>query len=817
MAIQAAQLIARVSVEGDAEAKAKLQGVSESVKETSGGFKSMLGGAMSFVTGMVAFAAASAAVMFLKDQVSDLLRVTLDHQQIAAQTNQVLQSTHDVSRMTASAIDDLASSFSKTTMYSADTVQGGENLLLTFTQIGKSVFPQATQAILDVSTAMHQDLKSSAVEVGKALGDPLKGMTALQRIGVTFSASQKEAVKQMMAVGNVAGAQKIILKELATEFGGSATAAGKTFAGQMAILKNNMEDLKIKIGTALLPALTGFLTFITGTVLPGLSNFKDMVSQFLAPLGPLFQFIAYTAHTAFKDIGDTLSQVGQIFHSVFGGMGGKGDNPLTMFFSDLIGKAYPIIQTIGQAFHGFMMNLQKDLSTINPQDILNFFATIGNAFNTFMSIAVPVLQTVGGILKGQFTSDFQTLLSIGQQVAGWVQSSLVPAFQKALPGFENLGNIIFTKVVPALATLWSDGQKVVQALLPVFLKIAEVAIPILITLAGFIASKLVPAVQFLIPYVMQAAKEVVKFAQEIATRAMPIITTLGTLISTVLNFIMAHWSAIWGVLGPIVGGVFNVIKGIIMVAWSVITGIFKVALDLISGNWKGAWTDIKNMVHGIWDGIVSIFKGAFGIISGILGGWIDKVIGFFVGLWDKLTGHSIIPDMINSIISWFAQLPGRALSAVGGLLGQLAGFFGGLASQALQWGANILANLATGILNNIGSTIGNAMSAVGGFISSHLPASPAKLGPLRDLATQGAHIPDEISKGIMSGIPKLAPSLNLALAPQYAAPAMTGASGGGGGSQSVSVNVYLNGRALTSELMPHIVSQIRSAVGSIAT
>src|SRR5216684_8141903 len=286
MAIVGAQLVAQVSVTGDAEAKAKLQGVNEKIKETSGGFKEMLSRGFEFATGMAIFDVAAKAVDFLKEQVLDVVKVTMAHQQVEAQLNQVLLSTHDVSRMTAGSLNELADSFSKTTMFSADTVLGGENLLLTFTNIGKSVFPQATQAILDVSQAMGQDLKSSAIQVGKALGDPLTGMTALQRIGVTFSASEKEQIKTMMAHNDIIGAQKVILKELATEFGGSATAAGKTFGGQMDILKNSMEELKIKIGEQLMPVLTTLLNWFSTTALPGLQRFGDFLGS---KLGPAFQ------------------------------------------------------------------------------------------------------------------------------------------------------------------------------------------------------------------------------------------------------------------------------------------------------------------------------------------------------------------------------------------------------------------------------------------------------------------------------------------------------------------------------------------------
>src|SRR5216684_3036731 len=284
MSMMGAQLVAKVSVEGDAEAKQKLQGVSDKAKETSGGFKEMLTHGLEITGVFAAFDLAKEGVRMLGDQIGDVIKVTEAHQLVAAQMVQVLKSTRDISGMTADALDNLAQSFSKTTMFSADTVLGGENLLLTFTNIGKSVFPQATQAILDVSQAMGQDLKSSAIQVGKALGDPLTGMTALQRIGVTFSASEKEQIKTMMAHNDIIGAQKVILHELSTEFGGSATAAGKTFGGQMDILKNSMEELKIKIGEQLMPYLTRLIGFLTDKGMPLLTRLSVWFTKSAMPV-----------------------------------------------------------------------------------------------------------------------------------------------------------------------------------------------------------------------------------------------------------------------------------------------------------------------------------------------------------------------------------------------------------------------------------------------------------------------------------------------------------------------------------------------------
>jgi phage-related minor tail protein len=90
---------------------------------------------------------------------------------------------------------------------------------------GNDIFDQATGIITDMSVALGQDTSSSAIQLGKALNDPIKGVTALQRVGVSFTASQKEQITTLVESGKTLDAQKLILAELGKEFGGAAEAA----------------------------------------------------------------------------------------------------------------------------------------------------------------------------------------------------------------------------------------------------------------------------------------------------------------------------------------------------------------------------------------------------------------------------------------------------------------------------------------------------------------------------------------------------------------------------------------------------------------
>jgi hypothetical protein len=178
----------------------------------------------------------------------------------AAQTNAVIKSTGDASNVTSAHVDDLAMSLRRKAGVDDDVVHAGENMLLTFTNIrnevgkGNDIFDQSTKTMLDMSHALGQDTKSSAIQLGKALNDPIKGVTALQRVGVSFTASQKDQIKTMVAAGNTMGAQKLILGELNREFGGSAEKIDPT-TKSLANLKLDSVDLASSLVQSLMPAL----------------------------------------------------------------------------------------------------------------------------------------------------------------------------------------------------------------------------------------------------------------------------------------------------------------------------------------------------------------------------------------------------------------------------------------------------------------------------------------------------------------------------------------------------------------------------------
>jgi hypothetical protein len=201
-----------------------------------------------------------------------------------ADLNAVIASTKGVAGVTAKSVEDYANKMQLLTKFSDDQIISGNAMLLTFTKIGKEVFPQASDATLDLAQKFGMDLSQASILLGKALNDPVAGVGALRRIGVQLSAQQEQQIKDFMAINDIASAQKVILGELSTEVGGMAQAYGKTFAGQLAIFNHRLDDMKEKIGVQLIPALIRLMDAAT-PLLNWFSNASPATIDFIIAIG----------------------------------------------------------------------------------------------------------------------------------------------------------------------------------------------------------------------------------------------------------------------------------------------------------------------------------------------------------------------------------------------------------------------------------------------------------------------------------------------------------------------------------------------------
>lgn len=254
------------------------------------------------------------------------VKAAMESRDAIAQVQASLNSMGDAAGFTIKQLEGLAQSEMRNSLYDDDEILRKVTAnLLTFGNIAGDQFKAAQSAAVDLAAKLGMDLQSATILVGKALNDPVKGLAALSRAGIQFTSQQKEQIKAMVAAGDAAGAQKLMLAELQRRFEGSAEAARAANPGAAAqqAMAQAMEDL----GNAILP-LIGPIADAIRTVAEAFSSLSPEVQKTIviiaglsAVLGPaltvigtLVQFGAPTlalvsAMLKFKDVAGVFTNL----------------------------------------------------------------------------------------------------------------------------------------------------------------------------------------------------------------------------------------------------------------------------------------------------------------------------------------------------------------------------------------------------------------------------------------------------------------------------------------------------------------------------
>lgn len=167
-------------------------------------------------------------------------------------------------------------------------IKQAQATLATFDQVGKSAgqmggtFERATQISADLSAAGLASVESASVMLGKALNDPVKGITAMTRVGVSFTEQQQDQIKAMVKAGNTAGAQEVILKALEKQVGGVAAATANS-TDQM---KVKWSQVKEAAGLKLQAALAAVADVMVNRVFPAVEQAGQAIGRFVTEHRP---------------------------------------------------------------------------------------------------------------------------------------------------------------------------------------------------------------------------------------------------------------------------------------------------------------------------------------------------------------------------------------------------------------------------------------------------------------------------------------------------------------------------------------------------
>lgn len=531
-------------------------------------------------------------------------------------TAQVIKSTGGAAGLSQKQIEDYAMSLSNMTGIDDEVIQHHENLMLTFTNVKGKVFKDSIPLIEDMSVALGQDGSKSAIQLGKALNDPVKGITALRRVGVSFNETQQKTIKNLVAHGKLQQAQKLILREVTKEFGGQAAAQATAGDKARVAIKNMQEE----IGKALLPLVNKLAVFVSTKLAPAISSFVHGLTGAVEK-GSAFNAFGLRIRGAFK----WLAEHPNIFKALAIGLG-----------------ALIVVATAWNVVAGIM-------AIVNNAAFLPF---------TIIAVAVIALGVAFYFAYTRFAW-FRTIVQLGArvmvawwrllgQVGIWLWTHIGPAFRGIGSVFVWLWAHVIVPGAKAIIAIWRVTAAIGHWLYS--------------TLASFFRAIASVFVWLWAHVILPGAKAAITWWRLMGSIGRWLYNTLAAFFRAIGSVFVWLWSHViipgvktiqlwWRILGAAASFLYNhvlhPIFNAIAAVWTWVRGKIQSGVNLI----KGAWHGMQDAGHHL----ASVIKGIGSAVVGFWNSMKDKTLSIFhkvrdgIGvLWDSIRAR--MRDPIAAVV-----------------------------------------------------------------------------------------------------------------------------------------------------------------------
>lgn len=693
-------------------------------------------------------------------------------------TEAIIKSTGGAAKVSAQHVSDLATKLSNKTGIDDELIQSGSNLLLTFKNVrneagkGSAIFDRANKAALDLSKAGFGSVDSTAKQLGKALNDPIKGISALSRAGVTFTQGQKDQIKAMTEAGNILGAQKIIMKEVESQVGGVAEAT----ASPLEKIKVQLDNMKEAVGTSLLPAFEQ----ISNTLGPALDSMTPALTQMGSSLGTALVATVQAAVPIVTQLADGISRLATWFANLSPeaqgtiikiGMLAAVGGPVLAIVGRLasgilgIGKAGATavggLTRIVQGMTGFEKIADPTIGQKFGNAIKTGFSSgagaVKTAFSTITTAVAAPKATLATLASGTSTA-FATMsagIGKGLQAAGAMVTAGISGMGSAL---STLGSLIKGHPILALASLLllllmpvlDDIVAVMRdALMPVFEQLKPI-IQIFGDMMKEIGTALAPVFS-----------ELTNVFKELMTAAQPLFQALALVASAAVEPLIAilpELTPMISYLASVIGGAMVVSIGIMLNAWGMLIAALSGSTSIILGN------------------VISPITGAFLSFANTVVQAAAFAFGWVPGIGEKLQGAAAAMDgfqgTATAAIDQIAATAGSKGTAIGTqmmkagqtavgsgmkLIGDAGETAGKAAAAGMAKGASSAGSWAKDAFHKAGeesaSGIGAGITAATGDITAKgQQAGQAAANAMRSQTGQAQSAGREVGVGIGAGI-----------------------------------------------------------------
>jgi phage-related protein len=611
---------------------------------------------------------------------------------ISAQFAAGITSTGNAANLSVKGMNELASSVSAYSGQSVSSIGKTEQVLQTFVNLKNvgpdKIFDGATVAAANMAAKMGGDASTSAIQLGIALNDPIKGVARLHRVGVAFTKAQTDQIKAMQDSGNLMGAQKIILAELSTEFGGAAKAAGETWPGALNRIKSGVKEMAGTVVNAgsvvMLPALNA--------VANGIGKLKGPVDAFSEHVTGAFAYVkGYISGTGSDvEVGKWEKPLGVIADIVIkfkGAIKTTLDAVKPVFatvgktIGDILPSITPLVPQVINLFSAFspLTLILKSILPVLPI-VANLFSVVAKAIGGELSVVLPIItnlmSSLIGILSGVFAQVLPIVVELVTSLAG-VMGKLLPVIADVAKVLSGVLLTVFKALVPVIAPLAKIVVTLVEALMPLIppiLKIVEAFLPLIAVVGKLIATILPP----LITLLMAVLDPILALITPLVNALAPILVVVADIISKVVVVAVNVLGAVFSWLGGVIGLIAKGIGIEIQIAGDVISAVFSFitdAVNFVAAGFSSAFSGIVGAVQfvgkvfsNVFGGIAGFVQSAFSNAVGFVRTGINGVIGIVngaIGALDRL--KVTVPDWVPLIggQTWGLNIPTIPMLASG--------------------------------------------------------------------------------------------------------------------------------------------------------
>lgn len=458
----------------------------------------------------------------------------------------------------------LAESQARATGVDQNAIKATQAKLLTFGELAETAdkvggnFDRATAAAVDLAAAGFGSAESNAVQLGKALNDPIKGLASLAKSGVTFTDAEKERISTLVESNKMGEAQSLVLAAIEKQVGGTAVAT----ANGTDKIKVAFSQLAERLGGVLVPMVDRFATFIVDKALPAAKRLADDLRDRLAPVFATIRDAVGSLMDRLQPLADWLASnpvlikgaaialgaaaVAATALGVAFGVIAVATSPITLTIAAIaaLGAGIAYAYKNSETFRNAVQGLADKFAEFQPQVEQvwgSVRSAIGDALAAIRQIIVSVTAAVQAVWK-----------NFGDQILSFITTTM-KNMQTVLKGAFDIISGLFKAVKAALTGDWKG--------------------------------------------LWDAIKQIVSGALQIVK---------GT-ISQAWNVIKTATSAAW-----------ELIKAAVGKAWDGIKDLVSTGIDKVVGFVKDLPGRITSVVSGAFDGLKEAFRSA---VNFIIDGW----------------------------------------------------------------------------------------------------------------------------------------------------------------------------------------------------